>query len=100
MRLADLARLGVPLRRAAPFLVTPDHRPRGLDGTALRRLVAPPRQLELLGPCLSIRLADPVDFDGWRDAARRLAAAGTAPEAVAWRVGEAGQPGLFDDVAT
>ena len=48
VRLADLARLGVHLRRAAPFLVTPDHRPRGLDGTALRRLVAPPRQLELL----------------------------------------------------
>ena len=48
VRLADLARLGVRLRRAAPFLVTPDHRPRGLDGPALRRLVAPPRQLELL----------------------------------------------------
>src|SRR4051794_35318795 len=48
VRLADLARLGVHLQRAAPFLATPDHRPRGLDGTALRRLVAPPRQLELL----------------------------------------------------
>src|SRR3954449_12924808 len=46
-----------------------------------------------------IRLADPVAFDGWRAPARRLAAAGTAPEAVAWRVGEAGQPGLFDGVA-
>jgi DNA polymerase len=46
-----------------------------------------------------IRLADPVDFDGWRDAARRLAAASTTPETVAWRVGEVGQPGLFDDLA-
>jgi putative DNA modification/repair radical SAM protein len=48
VRLADLARLGVHLRRAAPFLLTPDHRPRGLDAAGLRRLVAPPRQLELL----------------------------------------------------
>jgi predicted DNA-binding helix-hairpin-helix protein len=39
-----------PLRRAAPFLTLPDHRPapKLLDGAGLRRLVAPPRQLELL----------------------------------------------------
>jgi predicted DNA-binding helix-hairpin-helix protein len=48
LRYADLVRLKVPLRRAAPFLVTPDHRPRGLDAAGLRRLVAPPRQLDLL----------------------------------------------------
>jgi predicted DNA-binding helix-hairpin-helix protein len=49
IRLDDLARLRVPLRRAAPFLVTADPRPRGLDAPALRRLVAPsPCQLELL----------------------------------------------------
>lgn len=48
LRLADLARLRVPLRRASSFLVTPDHRPRRLDSPALRRLLAPPRQLPLL----------------------------------------------------
>jgi putative DNA modification/repair radical SAM protein len=53
LRWADLARLRVPLRRAAPFLTLPDHRPAPglLDGPGLRRLVvAPPRQLELLAP--------------------------------------------------
>jgi len=52
LRWADLARLRVPLRRAAPFLTLPDHRsaPGLLDGPSLRRLVAPPRQLELLAP--------------------------------------------------
>ena len=50
LRHADLVRLRVQMRRAAPFLVTADHRPpRGLlEGEHLRRLVAPPRQLELL----------------------------------------------------
>jgi predicted DNA-binding helix-hairpin-helix protein len=50
LRWADLASLRVPLRRAAPFLTLPDHRPapKLLDGAGLRRLVAPPRQLELL----------------------------------------------------
>jgi len=32
-------------------------------------------------------LADEDDFDGWRDAARRLALAGVPPGAVSWRVG-------------
>ena len=39
----------------------------------------------------TVALATPDDFDGWRDAARTLVAAGTAPSAVAWAVtGEAG----------
>jgi DNA polymerase len=33
---------------------------------------------------LRVRLARPDDFDGWRDAARRLALAGIAPDAVTW----------------
>jgi probable DNA metabolism protein len=45
-----------------------------------------------------VELAAEDDFDGWRDAARALAAAGVPPEQVAWRV--AGGPfGLFDDAA-
>ncbi|MFN3388574.1 MAG: UdgX family uracil-DNA binding protein [Allosphingosinicella sp.] len=34
-----------------------------------------------------VTLAAEDDFDGWRDAARALAAAGVAPEAVSWQVG-------------
>ena len=47
---------------------------------ALRPRSSPaPRQLELLAHALSDpRSPTPVDFDGWRDAARRLAAAGIA----------------------
>src|SRR3712207_559576 len=37
------------------------------------------------------QLADEDDFEGWRDAARRLAMAGVAPAEVSWRVG--GEPG-------
>ncbi len=48
LRYADLARLRVPLRRAGAFLITPDHRPRRLDSSGLRHLVAPPRQLSFL----------------------------------------------------
>jgi putative DNA modification/repair radical SAM protein len=44
VRWADLARLGVRLRRAAPFLAAVDHRPRGLDAEALRRLLVAPAQ--------------------------------------------------------
>lgn len=33
-----------------------------------------------------VKLASPVDFEGWRDAARRLALAGVLPEDVAWAV--------------
>ncbi len=39
----------------------------------------------------AVTLAAPDDFDGWRDAARRLAMAGVAPADVDWRVG--GEPG-------
>ena len=42
-----------------------------------------------------VRLAREDDFDGWRDAARRLAGAGVPPEAVVWQVGESG--GLFGE---
>ena len=42
-----------------------------------------------------IRLAHATDFDGWREAARSLAATGVPPHAVAWRVGDE-QPGLFE----
>lgn len=54
IRLDDLARLRVPLRRAAPFLAADGHRPRGLEAADLRRLVVPPpRQLDLLAPELA-----------------------------------------------
>jgi putative DNA modification/repair radical SAM protein len=43
IRLADLARMRVPLRRALPFIVTDDHRPRllGPDSLDLRDRIAP-----------------------------------------------------------
>jgi putative DNA modification/repair radical SAM protein len=53
LRLADLARLGVSLGKARPFVVTADHNPDALriDRADLRARVAPePRQLELFGP--------------------------------------------------
>ena len=34
-----------------------------------------------------VRLATETDFDGWREAARRLAVAGAAPQDVVWQVG-------------
>jgi len=39
------------------------------------------------------------DFDGWRDAARALAAVGVPSEQVIWQTG-AGQPSLFGDAAS
>ena len=49
LRLADLARLTSSLKRALPFLIALDHRPRGLDALDLRARLAPrPRQLSLL----------------------------------------------------
>jgi DNA polymerase len=42
-----------------------------------------------------VTLADEDDFDGWRDAARRLAAAGTPPGEVAWQVGGEAPGDLF-----
>lgn len=50
IRIADLARLGVPLRKIKPFVITADYRPpTGLtDGAALRARLAPrARQLSL-----------------------------------------------------
>jgi putative DNA modification/repair radical SAM protein len=48
LRLADIARLTTSLKRALPFLVALDHRPRSLDRLDLRdRLVRPPEQLSL-----------------------------------------------------
>jgi putative DNA modification/repair radical SAM protein len=46
LRLADLARLRIPLQRALPFLVAADHTPTllGLDAPDLRDRVAPRRQ--------------------------------------------------------
>ena len=36
-----------------------------------------------------VALAEPDDFDGWRDAARALAAEGVPPDDVVWQVGDA-----------
>jgi predicted DNA-binding helix-hairpin-helix protein len=47
LRMGDLARLRLPLGKLRPFIVTPDHRPRGLDRSDLRRRVAPPVQADL-----------------------------------------------------
>jgi putative DNA modification/repair radical SAM protein len=50
LRLADLLRLRVPMRKVLPFIVVADHTPArlGLDGDALRqRFLPPPRQMEL-----------------------------------------------------
>ena len=41
----------------------------------------------------AVRLAGEIDFDGWRQAARRLRLAQVGPPGVVWRVGEAA--GLF-----
>ena len=51
LRLDDVARLTAALRRARPFIVTPDHRPlRDADSVALRAQLAPkPQQLTLFG---------------------------------------------------
>jgi predicted DNA-binding helix-hairpin-helix protein len=50
LRLADLIRLRLPLKKVLPFVVTADHTPArlDLDGDALRsRFLPPPTQLEL-----------------------------------------------------
>ena len=50
LRLDDLARMSGSARRAAPFIVTADHRAAGLDRLDLRaRLVRPAEQLSLFG---------------------------------------------------
>ena len=45
---------------------------------------------------IDVALAGPADFPGWRAEARRLLAAGVAPDAVAWRLASEA-PGLFGD---
>lgn len=50
LRLADLTRLRLPLRKLMPFIITADHRPHvlELDADSLRaRFLPPPQQLEL-----------------------------------------------------
>ena len=42
----------------------------------------------------AVRLAGEIDFDGWREAARKLRLADVAPSQVVWRIGE--KAGLFD----
>ena len=42
----------------------------------------------------AVRLAGETDFDGWREAVRKLRLADVAPPEVVWRVGE--EAGLFD----
>jgi putative DNA modification/repair radical SAM protein len=51
LRLDDIARLSGAIRRARPFIITPDHRPvQDPDNTLLRaRLVGRPKQLSLFG---------------------------------------------------
>jgi putative DNA modification/repair radical SAM protein len=53
LRVADLVRLKVPMKKALPFLETADHHPRGLGAGAestLARLARPERQMELFAP--------------------------------------------------
>ncbi len=50
LRLADLLRLRMPMKKVLPFIITADHTPTrfGLDGDDLRaRFLPPPQQLEL-----------------------------------------------------
>ena len=50
LRLADLLRLRVPMKKVLPFIITTDHTPAqlGLDGDDLRaRFLPPPRQMDL-----------------------------------------------------
>jgi len=50
LRMGDLARLRLSVGKIAPFVVTADHRPRGLEQADLAaRLAPPPRQAELFG---------------------------------------------------
>jgi predicted DNA-binding helix-hairpin-helix protein len=50
LRVTDLSRLRVPLKKVLPFVEAPDHNPRhaGLDDENLRaRFAPPPEQLDL-----------------------------------------------------
>ena len=53
IHLADLVRLHVQIKKAMPFIIAADHRPRSadLECEGLRERLAPaPRQLDLLAP--------------------------------------------------
>jgi putative DNA modification/repair radical SAM protein len=56
VRIPDLLRLKVPVKKAMPFIETPDHRPaaRELDDPRLRaRFIPPPKQLELFSAAVT-----------------------------------------------
>ncbi|WP_376098660.1 putative DNA modification/repair radical SAM protein [Roseomonas sp. CCTCC AB2023176] len=62
VRLSDLARLRVPLRKVAPFVCAPDHRGQGglLDRADLRAIVAPREGIaERVDPAFVAALAKP-----------------------------------------
>lgn len=67
LRLADLVRLRVPMRKVLPFIVAADHHPakQGLDSESLRaRFLPPPKQLELVferGP--ELWLPEPAELE-------------------------------------
>ena len=66
LRLADLLRLRVPMKKVMPFIIAADHNPArlGLDDEALRaRFLPPPRQAEL---DFDAPMAAPSDIDSAR----------------------------------
>ncbi len=50
IRLADLTRLRVPMKKALPFIITADHTPHRLEKQTFAPAVRPPSQLELFAP--------------------------------------------------
>ncbi len=58
VRLADLARLRVPLKKMLPFIETADHIPKGLEAADLLQRVAPAaEQLDLFASAAEMRLS-------------------------------------------
>ena len=78
LRLDDLARLKVPLRKASPFLILPDHRPTLLidRGPIFASWSSRAPRGRWRCPLPEMVLDGPADFAGWRKAARRLVANG------------------------
>ncbi|MGE5927052.1 MAG: biotin synthase, partial [Gemmatimonadota bacterium] len=59
VRVADLRRLGIPLRRTLPFVVTADHSPGRLaDAIDLRQRIAARDQLDLFAAAQSARTGE------------------------------------------